>query len=389
MANPTDPLLAWRREFPILAHTTYMISHSLGAMPERTRARMQEYTDAWAARGIRAWEEGWWMMPVTTGNLIGRIIGAGEGEVVMQQNVSICMSVITSCFDWGARRNKLVTDGLNFPSNNYIYHSLERSGARVVTVPSPDGFTLPVELILDAIDEETALVSVSHVAFRSSYVQDLAAITKRAHAVGAMVVADLYQSAGTLPVDVRALGVDFATGGSVKWLCGGPGAGYLYVRRDLWDKLQPAATGWMAHEEPFAFAGGPIRYTSDIFRFLNGTPNVPGMYAAESGYQIVNEVGVPAIREKSVRQTTMLIELAEEAGFAIRTCRNPAERGGVVVIDVPDGYQVTKELARREILVDYRPQAGIRVAPHFYTTDEEIHHTVSEIRSIVSAGVTA
>jgi kynureninase len=392
-ANPTDPLpdhlLAWRKEFPILAHTTYMISHSLGAMPERTRARMQEYTDTWAARGIRAWEEGWWMMPVTTGNLIGRIIGAGEGEVVMQQNVSICMSVITSCFDWGARRNKLVTDGLNFPSNNYIYHSLERSGARVVTVPSPDGFTLPVELILDAIDEETALVSVSHVAFRSSYVQDLAAITKRAHAVGAMVVADLYQSAGTLPVDVRALGVDFATGGSVKWLCGGPGAGYLYVRRDLWDKLQPAATGWMAHEEPFAFAGGPIRYTSDIFRFLNGTPNVPGMYAAELGYQIVNEVGVPAIREKSVRQTTMLIELAEEAGFAIRTCRNPAERGGVVVIDVPDGYQVTKELARREILVDYRPQAGIRVAPHFYTTDEEIHHTVSEIRSIVSAGVTA
>ena len=215
------------------------------------------------------------MMPVTVGNLVGSIIGAGEGEVVIQQNVSICQNVVASCFDWRARRNKLVTDGLNFPSNNYIYHSLERSGARVVTVPSPDGFTLPVELILDAIDEETALVSVSHVAFRSSYVQDLAAIVRRAHAVGAMVVADLYQSAGTLPVNVRELGVDFATGGSVKWLCGGPGAGYLYVRRDLWNQLTPAATGWTAHEEPFAFAGGAIRYADSVFRFLNGTPNIP------------------------------------------------------------------------------------------------------------------
>ena len=389
MGLQTDPLLAWRQEFPILSSTTYMISHSLGAMPERTRARMREFTDTWATRGIRAWEEGWWMMPITVGNLVGSIIGAGEGEVVMQQNVSICQNVVTSCFDWRARRNKLVTDGLNFPSNNYIYHALERSGARVVTVDSPDGFTLPVELILDAIDEETALVSVSHVAFRSSYVQDLAAITRRAHAVGAMVLADLYQSAGTLPVNVRELGVDFATGGSVKWLCGGPGAGYLYVRRDLWSQLTPAATGWSAHEEPFAFEGGAMRYADSAFRFLNGTPNIPGLYSARSGYEIVNQIGVPAIREKSVRQTTRLIELAEEAGFPVNTCRDPAQRGGVVVLDVPDGQEVTRELARRQILVDFRPQAGIRVAPHFYTGDEELEHTVSEIRSIVSVGVNA
>jgi kynureninase len=258
-----------------------------------------------------------------------------------------------------------------------------------VTVPSRDNFTLPVELILDAIDEETALVSVSHVAFRSSYVQDLAAIAQRAHAVGAMVVADLYQSAGTLPVNVRELGVDFATGGSVKWLCGGPGAGYLYVRRDLWNQLTPAATGWTAHEEPFAFAAGPIRYSDSIFRFLNGTPNIPAMYSARSGYEIVNQIGVPAIREKSLRQTTRLIELADDAGFRVNTSRDPAQRGGVVVLDVPDGAEVTRELARRQILVDYRPQAGIRIAPHFYTTDEELEHTVSEMRSIVSAGVNA
>src|SRR2546423_8013814 len=320
MAGNDDALLAWRKHFPILSHTTYMISHSLGAMPERARERMQEYAEAWANRGIRAWEEGWWEMPVTVGNLVGRIIGAGEGEIVMQQNVSICQWVVASCFDWRTRRNKLLTDGLNFPSNNYIYHSLERSGARVVTVPSPDGFTLPVESILDAIDEETALVSVSHVAFRSSYVQDVAAVVRRAHEAGAMVCADLYQSAGTLPVDVRALGVDFATGGSVKWLCGGPGAGYLYVRRDRWNQLDPAATGWMAHESPFGFESGAIRYTGDIFRFLNGRPNFPSMYAARSGYEIAGEIGGPSFRGKSVRQSTRLTSLAYEARFSVNIC---------------------------------------------------------------------
>ena len=379
-----DPLLAWRKEFPILGHTTYMISHSLGAMPERAAVRMREFTDTWASRGIRAWEEGWWEMPVTVGNLIGRIIGAGEGEVAMHQNVSVCQTLVTSCLSWTGRRNKLITDGLNFPSNDYVYHGLSRLGARVVTVPSPDGFTLPVELLLDAIDEETLLVSVSHVAFRSSYIQDLDAIVKRAHDVGAMVIADLYQSAGTVPVNVRELNLDFATGGSVKWLCGGPGAGYLYVRRDLWDRLEPAATGWMAHEHPFAFEGGPIRYAPDAYRFLNGTPNVPALYAARSGYEIIGEIGVPAIRAKSMRQTARLLELADEAGIAVNTCRNPARRGGVVTFDVPNAKEITAELIRREVLVDYRPQAGIRVAPHFYTTDEELEGTVRAIRELMS-----
>ncbi|HTS28544.1 MAG TPA: aminotransferase class V-fold PLP-dependent enzyme [Bryobacteraceae bacterium] len=383
-----DPLLAWRKEFPILGHTTYMISHSLGAMPQRAAVRLREFGDTWASRGIRAWEEGWWEMPVTVGNLVGSIIGAGEGEVVMQQNVSICQSVVTSCFDWSRRRNRLVTDGLNFPSNDYVYHGLTRLGARVVSVPSPDGLTLPVELLLDAIDQETQLVSVSHVAFRSSYLQDLAAIVERAHKVGAMVIADLYQSAGTVPVNVRELQLDFATGGSVKWLCGGPGAGYLYVRRDLWDRLKPVATGWMAHEEPFAFEDGPIRYAGDAFRFLNGTPNVPALYSARSGYEIINEIGVPAIREKSIRQTTRLIELADEAGLRVNTPRDARCRGGVVIFAVENGKQVTRELARREVLADYRPGAGIRVAPHFYTTDEELEHTVEEIRTLTRAALT-
>jgi kynureninase len=291
--------------------------------------------------------------------------------------------MVASCFDWNGPRNKLVTDGLNFPSNDYIYYGLERQGARVCRVESPDGMTLPLELMQSAIDEQTQLVSVSHVAFRSSFVQDLAAITKRAHEVGALVIADLYQSAGILPIDVRALGLDFATGGSVKWLCGGPGAGYLYVRADLLPRLQPAATGWMAHQHPFQFEPGPIDFASDAFRFLNGTPNVPALYSARSGYEIVNEIGVEAIRGKSICQTQRLIELADEAGLTVRSCRDARKRGGVVVVDVPNGAEVTRELGRREVLVDYRPGAGIRISPHFYNSDDELERAIGEIRSIV------
>jgi kynureninase len=379
-----NELLEWRKEFPILENTIYMISHSLGAMPRRTRDRLQEYTDMWATRGIRAWEEGWWMMPTTVGDLIGKIIGAGEGEVVMHQNVSVCQSIITSCFDFSeSKRNKIVSESLNFPSNLYIYHALERDGARLITVPSYDGITVPLDRMLEAIDEETLLVSISHVIFRSSYIQDIKAITDRAHEVGAMVVADIYQSAGTVPLNVRELGLDFATGGSVKWLCGGPGAGYLYVRRDLWPRLEPRLTGWLAHKHPFAFETGPNEYADNIYRFLNGSPNVPGMYAAMSGYEIVNEIGVERIREKSIRQTSRLIELAEEAGFRVNCPKNSNERGGTVVIDVPNGAQVTTELLRRDFLVDYRPGAGIRVAPHFYSKDEELDLTIREIKTIL------
>ena len=383
--DTTDPLLAWRKEFPIVEKTTYLISHSLGAMPRRAAIALQEYADKWASRGIRAWEEGWWEMPITTGNLIASIIGARPGEVVMHQNVSICQSIVTSCFDWNGRRNKLVTEGLNFPSNDYVYYGLERNGARICRVPSRDGITVPLEDLLAAIDEETQLVSVSHVAFRSSFVQDIEAITKRTHDVGAFVIADLYQSAGILPLNVRALGVDFATGGSVKWLCGGPGAGYLYVRADLRQQLEPAATGWMAHQAPFEFEEGPIHFASDAFRFLNGTPNVPALYSARSGYEIVNEIGVNAIRGKSLRQTQRLIELADEARLTVRSCRDADARGGVVVIDVPNGKEVNRELGRREILVDYRPNAGIRIAPHFYTADDELDHAIREIRSILES----
>jgi len=293
------------------------------------------------------------------------------------------VATVLSCFDWTARRNKIVSEALNFPSNLYQCHALEKIGARVVTVASDDGISVPLERMLEAIDGETLLVFVSHVLFRSSFIQDLAAITRRAHEMGALVLTDIYQSTGTVPLDVRGLGLDFATGGSVKWLCGGPGAGYLYVRRDLWGKLEPKVTGWMAHKQPFEFEPGAIDYADDAFRFLNGTPAIPALYAARSGYEIIAEAGVERIREKSMRQTVRLIALAEEAGLRVRSPRNAEERGGTVVIDVPGGAEVTKELLRRNFLVDYRPGAGIRVAPHFYSKDEELDLTIREILAIM------
>lgn len=361
-----------------------MISHSLGAMPQRTRARLAQFADEWTERSIRAWSEGWWDMPVTVGDLIGKIIGAPAASVVMHQNVSICQQIVLSSLDWTGRRNKLVTESLNFPSNQYIFHHWPRYGARIVEVPSPDALQVPLERLLAAIDEETLLVSVSHVTFRSSHLQDLPAIVEKAHRVGAMVLADTYQSCGTVPFDVSEINLDFATGGSVKWLCGGPGAAYLYVRPGLRPKLYPAATGWMAHRAPFEFQPGPIEFADDATRFLNGTPAIPALYAAMSGYEIVAEIGVDRIRAKSLRQTQRLIELAEDAGLRFNGIRDTTQRGGVVIFDVPNGKEVTAELLRRDILVDYRPGAGIRIAPHFYTTDEELEFTIHSIRSIAN-----
>ncbi len=382
----TDKLLEWRREFPILEQTTYLISHSLGAMPRETFERLHAYAETWATRGVRAWAEGWWDMPLTVGDEVGRIIGAERGTVAMHQNVSVCMSLILSCFDTTheTRRNKVVYSELEFPSVMYAYEAHARDGRfRIEKVKSDDGVTVPLERLLAAIDEETLLVPLSHVLFKSASLQDARAVTERAHEVGALVVLDTYQSAGTVPFSVKDLDVDFATGGSVKWLCGGPGAGYLYVAPRLQQTLEPKVTGWMAHAAPFSFEDAPIAYAEGAARFLHGSPAVPALYAAESGYKIINEIGVPAIRAKSVRQTQRLIELAEEAGFKVTSPRDPERRGGTITIAVEHAPAVTRELVRREIIVDYRPGAGVRVSPHFYTKDEELEHVIREMREIL------
>ena len=381
----TDELLKWRSEFPILEKTVYLISHSLGAMPRETYDRLHEYASVWATRGVRAWAEGWWDMPVTVGNDVARIIGADEGTVAMHQNVSICQSLILSCFlplPENSKRRKIVYSELNFPSVMYVYDAHARDhGLRIDIVKSDDGITVPLQRMLAAIDEDTLLVPISHVLYKSAFLQDAQAIIERAHEVGARVILDVYQSAGTVPFNVKELKVDFATGGSVKWLCGGPGAGYLYVRPNLIDQLEPKTTGWMAHEHPFAFET-EMHYAPNITRFLHGSPAIPALYAAKSGYRIINEIGVAAIREKSVRQTEALIALAEEAGFRVTSPRDPTQRGGTITVWDDNAAAITKELIRREFIVDYRPGAGVRISPHFYTKDEELALVIAEMKKI-------
>ncbi len=256
-------LLARRAEFPILAKSTYLISHSLGAMHRGVFDAMQQYATMWATRGIRSWAEGWWAMPGATGDLLCDILDAPKGSIVMQQNVSICQSIVASCFDYRPPRNKIVYTSLNFPTVMYVWEAKARDGAVIREVASPDGMTMPTELLLDAIDEQTLLVPISHVLYKSAYLQDAKRIVEKAHAVGARVVLDCYQSAGTVPFSLKELGVDFACGGSVKWLCGGPGAGWLYVRPDLRPMFEPRVTGWMAHRAPFDFVPGPIEYAEN------------------------------------------------------------------------------------------------------------------------------
>jgi kynureninase len=352
-------------------------------MPRRTAANLQEFADSWNRRGVRAWHEGWWEIGRTTGDLLAPILGVEPGTISMHQNVTVAMGIIASCYRYDGPRRKIVLTDLEFPTNMYLFEGFRRYGAEIVYVPSADTVRTDLDRLLDAIDERTALVPLSLVLFRSSFIQDARAVIERAHRVGAHVILDVYQAAGTIPLDIAALEADFAVGGSVKWLCGGPGAGYLYVRPDLNNQLEPGLIGWAAHARPFDFATGPVVYAEGLERFQSGTPNVPSLYAARAGYEIVAEVGVEAIREKSLRLTRRLMQHAERAGYRLNTPREDAHRAGVVVVDVPDGEAVSRELLRREIIIDYRPGAGIRMAPHFYNTEADIDSAMDTLDEIV------
>lgn len=384
---PEDPLLRWRAEFPIVDTCTYLVSHSLGAMPRRTATYLQQFADEWSSRGVRAWHEGWWEIGRATGDLLAPVLGVQPGTISMHQNVTVGMAIIASCHTFDARRNRIVMTDLEFPSNMYLFEGFRRYGAEIVYVTSPDAMRTDLDALLDAIDDRTVLVPLSYVLFKSAYIQKAEAVIEKAHRVGAQVILDVYQAAGTVPLDIETLGAGFAVGGSVKWLCGGPGAGYLYVRPDLAKTIEPGIVGWAAHAQPFDFATGRIAYADAPERFQSGTPNVPSLYSARAGYEIVREIGVPAIRDKSLRLTRRLIDLAKEAGFRINTPEPDDERGGTVIIDVPNGMAVTDELLRREVIVDYRPGAGIRMAPHFYNTLEEIEHAMEVLTSIVRAAL--
>lgn len=365
----------WRKRFPILANTTYLVTHSLGAMPDTVPEKLRHFTEQWASRGVRAWAEGWWDAPVAVGNVLGRIMNAPPNTVVMHQNVSVIQGLVASALDFSSRRNKVVYTEHNFPTNMYVWEGFKQHGARIHVVKSPDGVGVPTEALLEAIDEETLIVPISHVFFRTSFMQDAAAICKRAREVGALVLLDTYQSLGCVPVDVQALGVDMVCGGSVKWLCGGPGAGYLYVRPDLQAKLAPKITGWAAHAAPFAFELGAQRYANDVRRLLHGSPAVPSLYAATAGYEIILDVGVEAIRAHSTSLTEWLRGELLSRGFRVTSPPDVRRRAGTLTVGLASdehGPAFVAALEARGILVDHRPEAGIRVSPHFYTEQQEL-----------------
>ncbi len=382
----TDPLLTYRREFPILDRTTYLISNSLGAMPRGVSDALDRYAEIWTTRGVRAWEETWWMLPLEIGNQIGELMNAPANSVAMHGNVTQCQAVVASCFDFTGRRNKVVYTDLNFPSVMYFWEAQRSRGARVHMVQTGSSIEVPTEKLLDAIDEETLLVPVSHVIFRSSFINDAKAICEKAHRVGAHVLLDTFQSLGSgVPVDVQDPNVDFACGGVLKWLCGGPGTAYLYVRPDLARKLEPRFTGWLAHENPFAFEIGATRYTRPPYRFLNGTPHIPGLYAAMPGLDILRKLDMHEVREKSKRLTARIILLADQRGWRVSAPRDPERRGGTVAVDMPNSQEVCAELLKRDILVNWRPGAGVRMSPHFYNKDDEIDFAFAAVDDILAA----
>src|SRR3954453_657238 len=368
---------AYRDRFPILADTTYLINHSLAAMPAAAEDNLAEYARMWKTRGIRSWGEGWWDMPLTVGDQIGQIIGAKPGTTCMHQNVTVAVMVVLSCFRLDPPRNKIVYVEGEFPSVRYLLQA--QPNAEIEVVPDLDA-------LLDAIDERTLLVPVSQVLYKIAELQDVTAIQRRCEEVGAHLLLDAYQSAGAVPLDVTKLGVSFATGGSVKWLCGGPGAGWLYVRPDLIEELEPAFVGWQGHARPFAFET-ELEYADGIARFLTGTPNVPALYAATAGYDVIEEVGVEPIRRRSLDLTDHLIQVADRAGFEVTSQRDQSRRGASVTIRMPGFEGVHRELSERQILCDFRPEVGLRLGPHFFNTAEELDYAVGQIEDILASGV--
>jgi kynureninase len=378
-----ESLERWRDEFPILSRTVYMISNSLGAMPKRAARDLAGYAEAWSTRGVRAWEERWWEMPLEIGNKIAWIIGAPHGTVSMHENVTTAHLVALSTMRPTASRRRLVCSAMDFPSVVYLFQGLERAGFELVIVPAEPDLSVATERVLEAIDERTAVVAISHVLFRTSYLIDAAAIAARARQAGAFMILDAYQSAGIVPLDVSALQVDFAVGGCLKWLCGGPGNAFLYTRPDHLEAIRPWFSGWLAHRRPFEFDIGDEDLRDDAMRMMNGTPAIPAYHAALAGLDIISEVGVAAIRARSRELTARLLELVDHYGFTSVAARDPERLAGTVAVSVPDAQLVSQTLKARDFVVDFRPPVGIRISPHFYNTVDEIERIMAEIDSIV------
>ncbi|MBS1120536.1 MAG: aminotransferase class [Deltaproteobacteria bacterium] len=388
MADPNvDTLVEYRKQFPSLEHCVHLISHSLGCVPAQAKEDLGEFFELWSTKSITAWSD--WLPEVDrAAERISKIISAPSGTVIMQQNVSGIMATLASCLDYAPEgtkgRSKIVYEALQFPTVSYVWQAEQRRGAKCVLVPSKDGTTIDSDAMCAAIDEQTLAVPMSHVVFSSAYIQDAKKICERAKQVGAHVILDCYQSIGTVPLDVVDLGVSFACGGSVKYLCGGPGAAWLYVRKDLIEQFAPRVTGWFGNEAPFAFTMPDQSYADTVWRYMGGTPAVAALYQSRAGQKIIGEIGVRKIRDKSVVLTQACIDWVDELGMKLNSPRPEPIRGGSVVFDFVGAADVCRELNRRKFFCDHRPGAGIRIAPHFYTKREEIELFFGELKKIRS-----
>jgi kynureninase len=378
---PDTTLQKLRAQFPILADSTYLVSHSMGAAPLGARAALEEYWSDWAADGPEAWER-WLPRIAAIADGIGRIIDAPPGTLFLGPNVSVLQAAVATCLDFRRERNEVVYESLQFPSLTYVWREWERYGAAVRIVPSDDGRWVPTDRIVEAISEKTAIAVISHAYYVSGALADLAAIAARCREVGALLCVDAYQTTGVYPYSVTSLDLDLVTGGSHKWLCGGPGCAWIYVKPALLERFRPAVTGWMAHARPFAFEKAPIVHAPSMYRFGNGTPSIAGYVAAQAGHDFIARVGVEKIRERNVRLTDAIGQRALERGLTVNSPLDSARRTGWIGIDFDGSADACRRLIEQRIFVDYRPGCGIRVGPHAYTADEEIDNFFRAIDTI-------
>jgi kynureninase len=366
-----------------------MISNSLGAMPRDVEAQLMQYTHEWQTEGVESWHT-WFPLVDTVSGLFGKIIGAEAQDVTLIHNLTIGSALIASCLDFTGKRNKVVFTELHFPTISYVWHGWQKYGATVHMVTSDNGIHVDTQRICEAIDEETMIVPISHVYFRSGALQDIKTIIDHAHAKGALVMVDSYQAAGVVPIDVKGLNVDILASGVLKWLCGGPGAAFMYVRRDLQERFQPAIRGWLGDKEPFEFVMPDVNFADGMHRFLTSSIQVPCLYTAVPALKMMGAIGIDAIRQKSLRMTQRIFDKCDAYGFKVNSPREEHRRGGALTVD-PNGItqgrystkEINDELIRRRFVTDYRPPTGIRIAPHFYNTLDEVDAVIDEMAKIL------
>lgn len=370
-----------REHFPLLASRTYLCSHSLGAVPTAARQALEQYWREWAELGIAAWDGPWWQTLLDWCADLEALLGAAPGTVAPFPNATAALAAVVSCFLPQGRRRRVVLTDLEFTTAYPFWRAHQELGFELTVVNSPDGVTVPLEHLVQALDETVLMVFTSHVYFRSGAAVDLAGLTRAAHQVGALVVGDGYQAVGTLPVDVTRLEVDFYLGGCHKWLCGGPGAGWLYVRPQLLPDLRPRLRGWFGLREPFRYSPGSEagELHPGAWRLLGGTPNVPGLYASREGLRLVRRLGLPAIRAHSQELAEALIAGADARGLRVRTPRRAQERSGMICLDFPRSQEACEALAESGVMVDWRPDCGLRVSAHFYNSRSDVERFFAEL----------